>query len=149
MIIYTDGSCLGNPGPGGWAFVHVRDQGVTCRSSPSYGETTNNIMELTAIIKALEYALKNEEKEVVIYSDSNYSIKGIKEWLPKWVDNNWKTSNNKNVKNVEYWKDYKALYDRFEKVELNYVKAHNGDKYNEMADKLAKIASEEYNLVEE
>mgnify|MGYP001460113298 CR=1 FL=1 len=138
--IYTDGSCLGNPGKGGWAFIYIHDDGVTSYSG-SNPSTTNNIMELTAIIEGLKYisSLPDVQK-IEIYSDSKYCIDGITKWINKWVQNNWKTSSNNKVKNENLWKELYEYTSNLS-VEFHHVKAHNGDKYNTMVDNLAQNAA--------
>jgi ribonuclease HI len=141
--IYTDGSCAGNPGPGGWAAVIFFDNK---KKELVGGEknTTNNRMELTAAIKALEYFNKSEiskisSKVIKIYTDSIYVKDGISSWIHKWEKNNWKTSNKKNVKNIDLWRNLKALTEIY-KIEWFWVKGHSENPMNELADKLAKQA---------
>lgn len=133
VIIYTDGACKGNPGPGGW--------GAWLRSGTHEKElwggeavTTNNRMELTAVIQALG-ALK-KRCDVVIYTDSEYVRKGMTEWIGGWQRRGWRTADNKPVKNAELWQ---ALQDAVNKhqVEWRWVKGHSGDPGNERADALA------------
>ena len=109
--IYTDGACIGNPGPGGWAAIILAEAG---KKEIFGGEklTTNNRMELTAAIKALEYCAKQERKQlslkqIKIYTDSTYLKEGITVWIKNWEKNNWKTADRKNEKNVELWKKLK------------------------------------------
>ena len=142
--IYTDGACIGNPGPGGWAAVVMSEKN---RIELFGGEklTTNNRMELTAAIKGLEYCLKQEKeqlsfKQIKIYTDSTYLKDGITIWIKNWEKNNWKTSDKKNVKNVDLWKKLKALV-KSNQVEWNWVKGHSQNPMNELADKLAKKAT--------
>ena len=134
--IYTDGSCIGNPGRGGWAFVVVHEDGETCKFGDSGQATTNNEMELTAAAKALEFAASSAIAKVEIHSDSAYVVNGMTKWVSGWATNNWMTSNNKPVKNYELWR---TLLDISSSVEVSWVhiKAHSGDKYNTMADMLA------------
>ena len=128
-IIYTDGSCIGNPGPGGWGFNVILDNR---EHDVSGGEinTTNNRMELTAVIEAIQFVPKNLNIE--IYSDSMYVINGITKWIK-----NWKRKNFMQVKNTDLWKKLDKLCEN-RKINWNYVKAHNGDPKNELVDKLAK-----------
>ena len=142
--IYTDGACTGNPGPGGWAAVILNGKD---KKEIFGGErlTTNNRMELTAAIKALEYCNKNEEKqlslkEINIFTDSVYVKEGITEWIKTWEKNNWKTSDRKNVKNVDLWKRLKELVNS-NQVEWHWIKGHSKDPMNELADQLAKKAT--------
>ena len=142
--IYTDGACIGNPGPGGWAAVLISEN----KTKELFGGeklTTNNRMELTAAIKALEYCSKLEEKQpslknLRIFTDSTYLKEGITVWINNWEKNNWKTADKKNVKNVDLWKKLKELT-QSNSVEWNWVKAHSEDPMNNLADKLAKQAT--------
>ena len=142
--IYTDGACVGNPGPGGWAAIVLLENE---KKELFGGEklTTNNRMELTAAIKALEYCAKQEEKplslkHVRIFTDSTYVKEGITVWINNWEKNNWKTADKKNVKNVDLWKKLKELV-QSNRVEWNWVKGHSDDPMNDLADKLAKKAT--------
>ena len=111
--IYTDGACVGNPGPGGWAAIIIKEN----KKKELFGGeklTTNNRMELTAAIRGLEYCHSEEGeqpslKEIKIYTDSIYLKEGITVWIEKWEKNNWKTSDKKNVKNIDLWKKLKEL----------------------------------------
>ena len=142
--IYTDGACVGNPGPGGWAAVIILENN---RKELFGGEklTTNNRMELTATIKALEHCADNEEKQlslkqIEIFTDSTYVKDGITVWINNWEKNNWKTADKKNVKNVDLWKKLKELV-KSNQVEWHWVKAHSQNPMNELVDKLAKKAT--------
>jgi len=142
--IYTDGACVGNPGPGGWAAIILFENS---KKELFGGEklTTNNRMELTAAIKALEYCLKEEGKQptlkqIKIYTDSIYLKEGITTWIEKWEKNNWKTSDKKNVKNIDLWKKLKELA-KLNQIEWNWIKGHSQDPLNDLADKLAKKAT--------
>ena len=142
--IYTDGACVGNPGPGGWAAIIIKEN---IKKELFGGEklTTNNRMELTAAIRGLEYCLSEEEKqlslkEIKIYTDSIYLKEGITVWIEKWEKNNWKTSDKKNVKNIDLWKKLKELTKSIQ-VEWCWIKGHSGDAMNDLADKLAKEAT--------
>ncbi len=142
--IYTDGACVGNPGPGGWAAVIIFDN----KKEELFGGeklTTNNRMELTAAIMALEYFNEKEKnqlslKQVKIFTDSIYLKDGITVWINKWEKNNWKTADKKNVKNIDLWKKLQDLV-KIIPVEWNWVKGHSNDPMNELADKLAKQAT--------
>ena len=142
--IYTDGACVGNPGPGGWAAIIL----VNNEKKELFGGeklTTNNRMELTAAIKALEYCNKEKGKQpslkqIMIYTDSIYLKDGITIWIFKWEKNNWKTYDKKNVKNVDLWKKIKELVTS-NRVEWNWVTGHSQDPLNDMADELAKKAT--------
>ena len=142
--IYTDGACVGNPGPGGWAAIILLENE---KRELFGGEklTTNNRMELTAAIKSLEYCNSIEGKqlslkEIKIYTDSLYLKDGITNWINKWEKNNWKTSDKKNVKNVDLWKKLKELV-KSKQIEWHWVKGHSNDPMNDLADKLAKEAT--------
>ena len=137
--IYTDGACVGNPGPGGWAAVILSEKG---KQEIFGGEklTTNNRMELTATIKALEHCAEKKGqqislKQIEIYTDSTYVKDGITVWINKWEKNNWKTADKKNVKNVDLWKV------NSQEVKWNWVKGHSNEPMNELADQLAKKAT--------
>ena len=135
--IYTDGSCLSNPGNGGWAAI-INDDGNILRISGSEKDTTNNKMELMAPIKALQKIKKN--RKVEIYTDSKYVKLGITEWIYKWIKNNWQTSKKEPVKNKELWVQLYNLTKNFE-VNWIWVKAHAGNPLNEEVDLLAKKAA--------
>ena len=130
--IYTDGSCLGNPGRGGWGVVS--DQ---FRLSGKQTDTTNNVMEMTAILKALEECLTRDIQEVCIFTDSQYVKNGIGSWIINWKKNDWITSTGTPVKNKELWIAIDQVRNKLNKVNWKWVKAHNGDPKNEEVDKLA------------
>tara|TARA_B100000686_G_C16525635_1_gene829604 strand:- start:415 stop:867 length:453 start_codon:yes stop_codon:yes gene_type:complete len=134
FLIYTDGACLGNPGPGGWAALIFNKENKKKVITGSEKVTTNNRMELMAII----YALKplKENSTVKIYSDSKYVINGINLWMKKWKENNWLTSNKKPVKNIDLWKQLDNESKKF-KISWEWVKGHSGNIYNEEVDRLA------------
>ena len=143
LKIYTDGACIGNPGPGGWAAIIIEKE----QQKELFGGeklTTNNRMELTAAIQALKYCgqekiKKNLIKKIEIYTDSTYLKDGITLWTKNWEKNNWKTAGKKNVKNVDLWKNLiKLVKDR--QVEWFWVKAHSENSMNDLADRLAKKA---------
>lgn len=132
--IYTDGACSGNPGPGGWGAVLIYN-GKEKELSGSEKETTNNRMELTAVIMALN-AL-NQPCEVKLTTDSKYVCDAInKGWVYSWRKNGWKKSDKKPALNVDLWKELLSLLEKHE-VEFIWVKGHNGHKYNEICDALA------------
>ena len=142
--IYTDGACVGNPGPGGWAAIILMENE---KKELFGGEklTTNNRMELTAAIKALEYCDAQEGKQpslkqIRIYTDSTYVKEGITVWINNWEKNNWKTADKKNVKNVDLWKKLKELV-KSNQIEWHWIKGHSDDPMNDLADKLAKEAT--------
>ena len=135
--IYTDGSCLENPGNGGWAAIII-DDGKKTQIKGSKKNTTNNQMELMAAIEALKKI--PEGQDVQIYTDSKYVKQGITEWIEKWIQNNWKTSSKQKVKNVELWKELNNISKK-NKIEWHWIKAHAGDTFNEEVDELAKKAA--------
>ena len=135
--IYTDGSCIGNPGSGGWAAIILNGDNQNIISGKKKN-TTNNQMELMAAIKALVF-LKKKQK-IRIYTDSNYVKEGITDWIKIWEKNNWKTANKKKVKNIELWIKLNTL-SNFHDIEWKWVKAHSGDSMNNMVDKLARKAA--------
>ncbi len=136
--IFTDGSCKGNPGKGGWAAL-LRWHEKTKTISGGENDTTNNRMEVTAAIKALEIIKK--PSDILIYTDSQYLKKGISEWIYSWRNNNWKTSNNKPVKNQDLWEALDKLTS-IHNVQWKWVKGHAGHEENEIVDKLANLACE-------
>ena len=135
--IYTDGSCLTNPGNGGWAAIINKDGKIT-KISGNEKNTTNNRMELIAPINALKNM--DADSQIKIYTDSQYVKLGITEWINKWVINNWQTSKKEDVKNKDLWI---KLYDlnKSLSVEWHWVKAHAGNPMNEEVDLLAKKAA--------
>ena len=135
--IYTDGSCLNNPGNGGWAAI-INFNGEVKKISGSEKDTTNNKMELMAPIKALQEIEKNQQIE--IYTDSQYVRLGITDWIHKWITNNWQTSKKEPVKNKDLWIELYELTKSFE-VKWIWVKAHAGNVLNEEVDLLAKQAA--------
>ena len=134
--IYTDGACRGNPGPGGWAALLLAGQHER-EISGAEAATTNNRMELTAVIRALE-ALKRPI-EGAIYTDSQYVRQGVLEWMPNWKARGWKTADKKPVKNQDLWQTLDALVARHN-LEWHWVKGHSGNVGNERVDALANRA---------
>ena len=137
ITIYTDGSCLTNPGNGGWAAI-ISDGKETKKISGSEKNTTNNRMELLAPINALKEV--NTDIEIKIYTDSQYVKNGITEWINTWLANNWKTSKKEDVKNKDLWIELYNL-NKSLNVQWNWVKAHDGNPMNEEVDLLAKKAA--------
>ena len=135
--IYTDGSCLENPGNGGWAAI-INTNGSIKKITGSEKNTTNNRMELMATINALKSINSNEE--INIYTDSQYVKLGITEWINNWVKNNWKTSKKEEVKNKDLWAELYNL-NKTLNVKWNWIKAHAGNPLNEEVDLLAKKAA--------
>lgn len=138
LKIWTDGSCLGNPGPGGWAFVATNGQNTAERSGGER-DTTNNRMELMAVIRALTAAHRHSEIE--LHTDSQYVKNGMQSWLKNWKKNNWHTANKKPVKNQDLWMQLDALSSAI-KIHWHWVRGHNGDEMNERCDELARTAAE-------
>jgi len=139
VIIYTDGACSGNPGPGGWGAILMYHEN---KKEISGGEkdTTNNVMELTAVIEGLK--LLKYPCEVEVYSDSAYVVNAFeKGWIYNWVKNNWKTAGKDPVKNQELWQELYALT-KTHKVKFNKVKGHSDNEFNNRCDELARNAIE-------
>ena len=137
ITIYTDGSCLGNPGKGGWAaIIFIEEKKIKIKGSKK--NTTNNQMELMAPIQALKKIPPG--KKVEIYTDSKYVKMGITEWIKNWKKNNWKTSSKKKVKNIEFWKELESLSEKHQ-IKWSWVKGHSGNTYNEEVDQLAREAA--------
>ena len=136
--IFTDGACSGNPGPGGWGAV-LRYKGHEKELSGGESQTTNNRMELTAAIVALESLTRGVEAR--LYTDSQYLRDGITGWIHKWKANGWKTAGKKPVKNVDLWKRLEDALARHE-VEWHWIRGHSGHAENERADALARAAIE-------
>ncbi|MDP3518566.1 MAG: ribonuclease HI [Pseudohongiella sp.] len=138
--IYTDGACKGNPGKGGWGAM-LTYKGVVKELYGGEMQTTNNRMELTAVIRALE-ALKRPGLQIHVYSDSRYVLSGIEEWLPAWKARSWKTSSRKPVLNQDLWQQLDQLNQQHQVV-WHWVKGHSGNAGNEKADELANRGIEE------
>ena len=138
IIIYTDGACKGNPGPGGWG-VLILLENEQIELSGGSKETTNNQMELTAIIKALNFFEK--KIKVDLYTDSKYVMDGITDYIKKWKINGWQTANKKPVKNMNLWKILDEL-NNLHDINWNWVKGHSGNPENEKADALANLGIE-------
>ena len=142
VSIFTDGACRGNPGPGGWGAIlkykhHIKE------INGFKNNTTNNIMELTAVIESLK--LLNDKCRVTLTTDSEYVKNGITDWIKKWIHNGWKTANKKPVKNKELWQQLDKL-SSMHHIEWKWVKGHSGHPGNEYADKLANEAID-YNVI--
>lgn len=135
--IYTDGSCLSNPGPGGWAFAIPQDERIYTEHGYEL-ETTNNRMEMYSVIAALSYAHKRGIKSVCIYSDSAYVVNAVnKRWLINWRLNGWKTKTDKSVKNQDLWQQINKLTNTLD-VKFVKVKGHAGNPMNELVDEHAR-----------
>ena len=135
--IYTDGSCLGNPGNGGWAAIIIKEEKKTYIKG-SKKNTTNNQMELLAPINALKKIPK--DSKIQIFTDSKYVKSGITEWIHNWKKNGWKTTGKQNVKNKELWIELDSLSNNFN-IEWKWVKAHSIDKLNNEVDEIARGAA--------
>ena len=133
VTVYTDGACRGNPGPGGWGAILIA-RGKERELWGGDSATTNNRMELSAVIRALE-ALKRRCR-VTLYTDSKYVIQGIEDWMPGWKKRDWKTADRKPVKNRDLWEALDALTASHD-ITWHWVKGHAGDAGNERADALA------------
>ena len=137
VIIYTDGACSGNPGPGGWGVV-LMYKDAKKEISGGKKETTNNIMELTAALEGLK--MLKYPCEVELYSDSAYLVNGFNQgWIENWKNNNWKTSNKEPVKNKEIWEEIYNLT-QIHKVKFIKVKGHSDNEFNNRCDELARNA---------
>ena len=142
VIIYTDGACSGNPGPGGWGAI-LMYKGAKKEISGGMKETTNNIMEVTAVIEALK-CLK-VESDVQVYSDSAYTVNAFNQgWIYNWMKNGWKTSGKEPVKNKELWQELYALTKKH-KVEFIKVKGHADNEFNNRCDEMARNAIQNLN----
>ncbi|MDX1442878.1 MAG: ribonuclease HI [Gammaproteobacteria bacterium] len=141
VTIYTDGACRGNPGPGGWGAT-LSYSGKVRDLKGGEAETTNNRMELTAAIEALN--ILKRSCDIDLYTDSEYLRKGITEWMDNWKKRGWKTAAKKPVKNVDLWQALDEAVARHD-ITWHWVKGHSGDPGNERADELANEAIDEMN----
>lgn len=139
VVVYTDGACKGNPGPGGWG-VLLEYNGHRKSFHGGEMQTTNNRMELMAAISALESL--RESCDVTLYTDSTYVMKGLNEWLPGWKARGWRTADKKPVKNQDLWERLDAAAARHQ-IEWQWVKGHAGNPGNEAADQLANLGIED------
>ena len=133
-IIYTDGACSGNPGPGGWGAVIFDENKKQINISGKETITTNNRMELLAPIMAIKRI--KEKSEITVYTDSTYLKNGITDWIKKWEKNGWKSSSNQPIKNKDLWLELNKLISEH-KVSWNWVEGHSNNEFNNLADKLA------------
>ena len=133
-IIYTDGACSGNPGPGGWGAVIFDENKKQINISGKETITTNNRMELLAPIMAIKRI--KEKSEITVYTDSTYLKNGITDWIKKWEKNGWKSSSNQPIKNKDLWLELNKLSSEH-KVSWNWVEGHSNNEFNNLADKLA------------
>lgn len=140
IIIYTDGACSGNPGIGGWGALIITDD--NCQEF--YGgekATTNNQMELTAVIKALEF-VGDTDRDISVWTDSQYVKNGMTEWIINWKKNGWKNAQKKDVKNKDLWIQLDKLTSN-KNVSWHWIKGHNGHPENERVDELARLGMSE------
>ncbi len=145
IIIYTDGGCKGNPGVGAWAFVMYSGNQFITEQSAGLKYTTNNQMELTAVIVALKTCLTTNPKKILLHTDSQYVKNGITTWVHNWKKNGWKTANKKPVKNKELWVELDALNSQLN-VEYKWVKGHAGIELNERCDTLVNIEMDKLSI---
>ena len=141
--IYTDGGCSGNPGPGGWAYVALSEGRMISYSSGGEAQTTNNKMELNAVIHAIEDVSLMGVESMTISTDSQYVKNGITTWINVWKRNGWRTSSKDPVKNRELWEQLDKL-NAAGNIRWNWVKGHAGIKYNEMCDTLVRKEMEKF-----
>ena len=134
--VFTDGSCEGNPGPGGWGFVWVEDDSIVTEDSGTDGDTTNNRMELAALIAA--YRALPADADVDIYSDSQLCVKTVNEWAAGWKARGWKRKTGP-IKNLELVRELYDLANAHPQARLQWIKAHDGSRWNEYADALASV----------
>jgi ribonuclease HI len=151
--VYTDGGCRGNPGPGAWAFIVYNQtaERIGSKSAPSSGSTTNNEMEMTAILKALEWAIKDPKRSVEICTDSAFCKSGIESWMWGWERSGWTKKSPGEIKNLEIWKEiHKACYEykniHGEIPTIIKVKGHSGDLRNNEVDALVNVVMTEEEL---
>lgn len=142
--VWTDGSCRGNPGPGGWGAVVVEDNNIIYCTSEQLPQTTNNRMEMTAILWALETYGKLDILPIV-WSDSAYCVNTFNTWMWSWKNNGWRRSKNQPVENLDLVQKYDSLISQNYRIDLRKIAGHSGLKYNELADALAtgKVTPEE------
>lgn len=137
LVIYTDGACSPNPGPGGWGAVIIKDDSILSELSGWAQSSTNNRMELTGAVEALKSL--QERSRIKLYTDSIYLKNGITDWVNKWQINNWRTADRKEVKNADLWRQLLIQIGRHE-VQWHWVKGHSSDRFNVRADELAVAA---------
>ncbi len=138
IYIYTDGSCIKNPGPGGCAAIVIFKKKQYIFKA-GYFYTTNNRMELMAFILPMRFFLYNNYNNIlyIIFTDSNYLYKGVNEWLIKWKCNNWKNSKNKLIKNIDLWIEINYFIFILNNIKILYIKGHSNNFYNKKCDKIA------------
>lgn len=141
--VFTDGGCSGNPGPGGWAYVLISNGNVISTSSGGEAQTTNNKMELMAVINAISSCNLIGAKKIIINTDSQYVKNGITTWIFNWKNNGWKTASKDPVKNKELWQQLDELASSSD-ITWNWVKGHAGIEYNELCDSMVKKEMQKY-----
>lgn len=142
--IYTDGSCQGNPGPGGSAFIIIKENKIVNQRQFPFKLATNNYCELFAVTESIRYVLDNNIVECEIYSDSKYVVDGINEWMNNWVRNDWRTVAGHQIQNIDIWKSINILWEISKSlcnISIHYVKGHSSDEWNKIVDKLARDAT--------
>ncbi len=142
--IYTDGGCSGNPGPGAWAYIILEGQGSSLGSG-FVQQTTNNRMELQAVIESLREVQNNpigHALQIEVFTDSQYVKKGISDWIHSWVQNGWRTRSKKPVKNQDLWQELMRLTTPL-KIRWHWLQGHAGDPHNEACDRLVRKAIEQ------
>lgn len=139
FLLFTDGACLGNPGPGGWAYILRDSSGNEVIGSGGDDDTTNQKMEVTAVLRALESL--TEPSGVEIHADSQYVTKGLMEWMDGWIAKSWKNAAKKPVANQDLWKPLAQLREKHE-ITTNWVKGHAGHPENERCDTIASVEAE-------
>lgn len=139
LIIYSDGACRGNPGPGGWAAVIVKNNSQIVELGGYEQSTTNNAMEIRGILESLDYAVNDRPDKIIVYSDSSYVLNAITKWIYGWQKNGWKSSEGKDVANQNDWKHIYLSIQKLKGTEIswNYVRGHTGVPGNERCDKLS------------
>jgi ribonuclease HI len=136
--IYTDGSSTGKVGDGGWAFIVTENENVKYIKSGFAENTTNNKMELTAILESLKFIKEKLPTEILIYSDSQYCVNGITDWLMLWKSNNWKSAKG-DVKNQDLWKEIDSILPSV-KIDMVWIRGHHVNEFNNLTDKQAVLA---------
>ena len=151
IVLYSDGACRGNPGPGGWGALAQNSKGdVLFESCGFERDTTNNRMELSGAIESIKklktfYDEENqgdnlEDLRILLFSDSKYVVDGIQKWVPGWKKRGWKKADKKPPENLDLWQNLDELYEKFSDIEFRWVKGHSGHPQNERCDELANLA---------
>ncbi len=149
FVIYTDGACRGNPGPGSWAyFIQNSSEEIISQAAMAFNKTTNNQMELEAVIQSLDYLkdyINSSNKyslgtEIHLYSDSKYVVEGFNSWINGWKNRGWKKSDKKEPENLAQWKQLDIHKSHFKNIYLHWVRGHSGHPQNEYCDLMANVA---------